>query len=239
MGISARKEREKQHRRDTILAAARELFFEKGYRTTMEEIAARAELSKGTLYLYFNSKDELYISVIMEGFRILEERIDGALKGVKGAERRVKAVYYAFIDHCLENREYFRITQYFLTEDARRNTSGELVATVNRYSGKILERGADIIQEGIDAGDFREDLDAAALALIVWRMSTGILDLAVLGDGLGQGVGIGRELFDMAVEVILAGIGKRSALKDERSRSMAAEQDTGVGPGRWETGVRS
>lgn len=209
MGISARKEREKQHRRETILAAARELFFEKGYRTTMEEIAERAELSKGTLYLYFNSKDELYISVIMEGFRILEERIEKAIKGVRGAEKRMKAVYYAFIDHCLENREYFRITQYFLTEDARRNTSDELVDAVNRYSGKILERGARIIQEGIDSGTFREDVDSVALALITWRMSTGMLDLAVLGDDMGRGAGISRELFDMAIEFIFDGIRKR------------------------------
>ena len=209
MGISARKEREKQHRRETILAAARELFFEKGYRTTMEEIAESAELSKGTLYLYFNSKDELYISVIMEGFRILEERIEKAIKGVRGAEKRMKAVYYAFIDHCLENREYFRITQYFLTEDARRNTSDELVDAVNRYSGNILERGARIIQEGVDSGTFREDIDSGALALITWRMSTGMLDLAVLGDDMGQGAGISRELFDMAIEFIFDGIRKR------------------------------
>ena len=210
MGISARKEREKLHRRETILAAARELFFEKGYRTTMEEIAESAELSKGTLYLYFNSKDELYISVIMEGFRILEERIEKAIKGVRGAEKRMKAVYYAFIDHCLENREYFRITQYFLTEDARRNTSDELVDAVNRYSGNILERGARIIQEGVDSGTFREDIDSGALALITWRMSTGMLDLAVLGDDMGQGVGISRELFDMAIEFIFDGIRKRA-----------------------------
>jgi len=209
MGISARKEREKQHRRETILAAARELFFEKGYSTTMEEISERAELSKGTLYLYFNSKDELYISVIMEGFRILEERMEKALKGARGAEKRMKAVYYAFIDHCLENREYFRITQYFLTEDARRNTSDELVATVNEYSVKILERGALIIQEGVDGGAYREDIDPSALALITWRMSTGILDLAVLEDDLGQGAGISRGLFEMAIEVVLEGIRKR------------------------------
>jgi len=213
MGISARKEREKQQRRETILAAARELFFEKGYRTTMEEISARAELSKGTLYLYFTSKDELYISVIMEGFRILEERMEKALKGVRGAEKRMKAVYFAFIDHCLENREYFRITQYFLTEDARRNTSDELVDTVNRYSGKILERGALIIQEGVDAGAFREDIDAGALALIAWRMSTGMLDLAVLGDDLGRGAGVSRELFDTAIEVILDGIREQPCIK--------------------------
>ncbi len=69
MGTAARKEREKQKRREEILAAARDLFYEKGYQnTTVEEIAEAAEISKGTVYLYFASKDELYVSVILEGF---------------------------------------------------------------------------------------------------------------------------------------------------------------------------
>ena len=53
MGIAERKERERRDRINTILVAARDLFFEKGYRATMDEIAERAEISKGTLYIYF------------------------------------------------------------------------------------------------------------------------------------------------------------------------------------------
>jgi AcrR family transcriptional regulator len=209
MGITARKEREKQHRRGTILAAATDLFFEKGYRTTMEEIAGRAELSKGTLYLYFGSKDELYISVIMEGFHILEERMERALQGVEGVEKKMKALCFAFIDHCLENRQYFRITQYFLTEDARRNTSAELVETINLYAGKLLEPGIRVVREGIDTGVLREDIDPGAIALIVWRMSTGILDLAVIEDDMGRGTGTYRELFETAIQVMLEGLRKQ------------------------------
>ncbi|MBN2027112.1 MAG: TetR/AcrR family transcriptional regulator [Actinobacteria bacterium] len=209
MGISARREREKQYRRDTILTAARDLFFAKGYRTTMEEIAERSELSKGTLYLYFNSKDELYISVIMEGFRLLEERMNRALAGAKGTEERVKAIYFSFIDHCLENREYFRITQYFLTEDARENTSHDLVETINGYTGELLEPGVRVIQEGIEGGEFREDTNASDIALITWRMATGILDLAVMEDEADGGAENYRELFETAIETLLRGVRKR------------------------------
>ena len=60
MGIAERKEREKEHRRNTILDAAEEVFFSKGINlATMDEVAERAELSKGTLYLYFKNKEEL------------------------------------------------------------------------------------------------------------------------------------------------------------------------------------
>ena len=206
MGVTARREREKLQRRNTILEAARHLFFEKGYRTTMDEIAERAELSKGTLYLYFKSKDELYVSVIVEGYRILEKRIREALPKAEGPEEKVKAVYFAFVDHCLENREYFRTTQYFLTEDARENTSKELIEAINIDSMRLLEYGIKAMQEGIEEGVFRDDLNPVAASLVAWRNATGILDLAVLGDEAYAATGDFGELFDLAFALLIRGI---------------------------------
>ncbi len=206
MGVAERKERERRERVNTILAAARDLFFEKGYRATMDEIAERAELSKGTLYLYFKSKDELYISVILEGFHLLEERLKRELKGAKGVEDRVRAIYYAFIDHCLENRAYFRTTQYFLTEDARANTSPDLVETINRSTAELMRYGVREIEEGMEKGVFRGDLDPGAIALVVWRMATGILDLAVLEGGGNRKRRPLQDVFDEAIEMVLRGI---------------------------------
>ena len=208
MGVAARRERERIHRRNSILEAARHLFFEKGYRATMDEIAERAELSKGTLYLYFKSKDELYVSVIVEGFRVLEKRIRKALAEVKGPEEKVKAVYYAFVDHCLENREYFRITQYFLTEDARENTSRELIDAINMDSMRLLEYGVKAIQEGMEEGRFRDDIDPVAASLVAWRNATGILDLAVLGDKAYAAAGDYSGSFDLAFAFLIRGISK-------------------------------
>jgi len=208
MGVAARREREKLHRRNSILEAARHLFFVKGYRATMDEIAERAELSKGTLYLYFKSKDELYVSVIIEGFRVLEKKLQAALKKAEGPEEKVKAVYYAFVDHCLENREYFRITQYFLTEDARENTSRELIEAINIDSMRLLEYGIKAIQEGIEEGAFRDDLDPVAASLVAWRNATGILDLAVLGDEANMVAVDYGQLFDLASSLLMRGIRK-------------------------------
>jgi len=68
MGINERREREKEVRRDAILDAAENIFFSKGVdSSSMDEIASRAELSKGTLYLYFKNKDELYHGIIHRG----------------------------------------------------------------------------------------------------------------------------------------------------------------------------
>lgn len=205
MSLTERKQREKLHRRETIIKAARDLFFEKGYSTTMEEIAERAELSKGTLYIYFNSKDELYISVIMEGFRILEERLEKALSSREDVEAKLRTIYRTFVDHCLDNREYFRITQYFLTEDARRNTSRELVDTINIYSARLLQIGVGVLEEGVDSGLFRKDLNPTAFSVIAWRTATGLLDLAMVEETVVSGAGSYGDLFEVALDLLLEG----------------------------------
>lgn len=66
-GMPAKRERRKQARPGELLAAALELFVEKGYAATrVEEVAQRAGVSKGTLFLYFPSKEELFKAVVRE-----------------------------------------------------------------------------------------------------------------------------------------------------------------------------
>ena len=68
MGVSERKERERERRREDILDAAEKVFFEKGIDlATMEDVALTAELSKATLYLYFSSKEEIYFAIFVRG----------------------------------------------------------------------------------------------------------------------------------------------------------------------------
>ena len=78
--IKERKRREKEARRAKIIESAKNMFLSKGFdNTTMEKIAIDAELSKGSLYNYFNSKDELYLAVATIGIRNLNdfcEKID-------------------------------------------------------------------------------------------------------------------------------------------------------------------
>jgi len=72
MGIIERKEREKERRRNAIIDAAEEVFFSKGVEdATMDEVAERAELSKGTLYLYFKNKNDLFHGIIARALEIL------------------------------------------------------------------------------------------------------------------------------------------------------------------------
>ncbi len=76
MGIQERKRRERKRRRRQIMTAARKVFSIKGFtKTTMEDIAREAELSPGTLYLYFKNKEELYASLSVEILEHLHNRL--------------------------------------------------------------------------------------------------------------------------------------------------------------------
>ena len=77
MGIKERKKREREMRRQQIMIAAKRIFTQKGYeKSTMEDIAREAELSPGTLYLYFKSKDELYASLCLRVLRFITVKVD-------------------------------------------------------------------------------------------------------------------------------------------------------------------
>ena len=72
MSLIARKELEKEQRRNDILNAAEKLFFSKGYENvSLKDIAKEVKLGRSTLYLYFENKEELFFAVVLRGTRIL------------------------------------------------------------------------------------------------------------------------------------------------------------------------
>ena len=210
MSVATRKEKEKLERRKAILVAARDLFYDKGYQnTTVVEIAEAADLSKGTVYLYFASKDELYVTVVLESFQIVEERLRGIMGSDLDIREKGKGLYLTFAEHCMKHREYFRMTQYFLTENARENLSSELIEEVSVHTGRLLEYVASLVSEGKSTGFIREDIDPYMFGVIAWRSATGLLDLAVVGDSAGAHAGPYPRLFEQAIDLLIEGASAR------------------------------
>lgn len=97
-------------KRRQILDVASQIFSEKGYHmVTMDEVAMRAQVGKGTIYRYFEDKEDLYFSIIEEGLNFLtegleqEHRSSGQL--ADKLRRMVHAIVLSFIDHL----PFFRI----------------------------------------------------------------------------------------------------------------------------------
>jgi AcrR family transcriptional regulator len=71
-----KRKKEKENRKNTILRAARRLFFDRGFKSvTVDNIAAKSEVSKGSIYLCFESKEEIYAQILISDNIALYERI--------------------------------------------------------------------------------------------------------------------------------------------------------------------
>lgn len=111
MGINERKEKEKEIRRKDIIEAAERLFFTKGYgNATMDDVAKEAEFSKRTVYVYFNSKEQIYFEIMIKGYKLLIGMLKDDLQKEKACNaveeiRRMSQTMYRFSN---EYPEYFR-----------------------------------------------------------------------------------------------------------------------------------
>src|SRR4051794_36597959 len=110
MAVADRRIREKEARRQQILEAARSVFFEKGFDSaTIEEIAQRTELSKGAIYLYFPSKEELYFTLMHQGTQILYDMIAKASRGNLPADTLLRRLGHAYLDFYVQYPGFFRM----------------------------------------------------------------------------------------------------------------------------------
>jgi AcrR family transcriptional regulator len=222
MSTLSRREREKQQRKNDIVEAAEALFSEKGFKaTTMQEISERVELSKGTIYLYFKSKEELYLSVCVKGVAEFGEDLEAAARAAGGLEDVIRAVYIAYIRHSLEKPAIFRVLRDTFIEQVRQNLSHETIEEISGYIKGWLELESGLLEEGIERGIFRQDLDAYGFSLTAWRMSTGLIELALLKEpGVVEHEDLDRFLqqsIDLIIDGAKSGV-KNAALKVARKR---------------------
>jgi AcrR family transcriptional regulator len=178
MGTTERKEREKEQRRRTILKAARKIFFEKGLQATaMDEIAETAELSKGTLYLYFKSKEDLYVSLLEEGLAILRrmfEEVAARPLPADEALRQIGLTYYQFFK---QYPDYFKILVFTNARDVHSQLSEEVLQGCEQRSLACLEVVARVYSRGVQEGVFRKDLLPIEVAIMLWGNSNGMIGL--------------------------------------------------------------
>lgn len=178
MGIIERKEREKEQRREEIVTAAEKIFFEKGLAiATMDEIAEAAELSKGTLYLYYKSKEDLYLAVAMRGSEIMYKMFLETTSPEKSTIERIAGLAEAYYRFFKQNRDYFRMYQYFDNSQFHKQVSQDMLHTCATNDQKIWDLVIGLIQQGIDEGLFDADLDAKQAAIILWANGNAIMRL--------------------------------------------------------------
>ena len=178
MGIQERKEREREARREEIIDAADRIFIEKGLSaSTMDEVAEAAELSKGTLYLYYRSKEDLYLAFTLRGMEIMHKLF---LDAVSTEENPIKLIlnleeaYYAFFrDH----RHYFRALYFFESPEFETQISEPMREQCLLVDRKIWDVVIRVMRRGIDEGFLHGDLDPFEAGIMLWSNANGLLRL--------------------------------------------------------------
>ena len=200
-----RREREKLQRRDDIIRVATDLFADKGFSaTTIDEIAKSAELSRGTIYLYFKNKEDLYEAVCIETIKLAMVMEEEA-RDKEGLEDKIRTAYMAFVDHCLANRSYHLVAEDYLFESIRRNVPAALTRRVNKVMAEMLRYPRGLVTEAIETVLFRPDIDPDAFNLTAWRMAAGIGYLAFIGDERIVKQGSLKKIFEESVNVMIEG----------------------------------
>ncbi len=151
-----RRERERLLHRNQILAAALELFSERGYHNvSMHEIAKKAEFAIGTLYTFFENKESLYKALIMEK----AEEFHRVLMAALAEEDDVLSVVdnYLATKATLFTRSVATLRLYFAeTRGASFNIKAGLDKDIRRMYDKFLERLAAVLERGVREGVFRK-----------------------------------------------------------------------------------
>jgi len=137
------KEKEREIRRELILAAARTVFGEKTYdRVSMSEIAKSAGIAKSSIYTYFNSQEALFVEIAVRDTRRfigeLEHQISAA------ASPSLQMVIDYFLDYYMEHEAQWRMITHFALYGNKRNESVEKLDSISR---QLLDQFSRIFEK--------------------------------------------------------------------------------------------
>ena len=224
MGIAERKARERQLRHQQILDAAYDVFNQVGFQAaTIDQIAERAELAKGTIYIYFKSKEELYFSLLLNGQAIIINMLNDLKKRKPPPETLLREMADTLFRFYSEHTSYFRIFMVMQQEDMQAKLSPELSQEINEQATTILNLMSTQIQDAVDAGAFNS-VSPWQVANILWGSFTGISQLAITREQLRVGTMHTDDLLTLCFDMIQRGL----SAEPQAAKTNVKAQGSGV-----------
>lgn len=207
----ATKANEARHRaaaekRGWILEAAEKLFAEQGFlKTSVDEIASAASVSKGLVYVHFDSKEALLAAVLEKALAAWNEATGEQAQRAGGSVcERIATALSASIEYARHNP----VLRAILRQDPR-------VLLPRRSSGRpphveaYLTGLCRALEAGVTAGEVRADLDLANTAETIWMIHEGLVEaLFVAGNERSDGA----ELVAAAIGMVVRGLAPDAAL---------------------------
>lgn len=208
----------KQQRKRLLMDAAKELFFEKGYRdTTIEMITERAGVSTGAFYLYFKSKEEIYMALYADGIDIFHQMAERAISWPgMSALSKMSAIAHAYHRFYIEYTEYFEILAFIHMYETKLKERSEMSVALDAKAIALLRMIEGVIKEGIEIGEL-EPMDTWKATNVLWGMMDGLVMLAERKNAIVMGVTL-EDLFKSALEIIFYGMTRRNSLRRENDK---------------------
>ena len=206
MGVTERKIREKQLRRSSIIDAAQRLFYKYGFNNvSMDQIAREAELAKGTLYLYFKSREDLHYSIVNRVleliYKVLKDEYD---PNKTGAENLLK-LGKSYIGFSQNYPNHIRAIMMFDSTKFEKLEKNQTLKILEPDSPLVFL--TEIIEKGQLDGSIRSDIKDREIALILWSHLASILELVTLRLALVNALDIDeKELLEKHFELSLTGV---------------------------------
>ena len=177
MGITERKERAKEQRRNDIIDAAERILFTKGYEnSTMEDVAEEAELSKATLYLYFKSKEDLHFAICARALQILMKMFQKAVSKNKSAFENLLGVGKAYVKFAQKHTSYFKSIIHFEGKEFKeKDCNGCLLGNPEYCPLMFLIR---LIEKGQNDKSVKSGVSPEVMGHLLWSQTTGVLQMA-------------------------------------------------------------
>jgi len=172
---ATRKVKERELRRNDIINAAEMLIFSKGYENvSMNDIANQAEMARGTIYQYFINKDDIYAAIAIRAANILSETFIPIIEKENTGIEKIKTICLLFYDFYKKNTGYYNAYYNTMMFDYKNSTNLEELMKIRRETFNIVVK---IINEGIEDGTIRKDVDPAVTTLFMLSISYNVNNL--------------------------------------------------------------
>src|SRR5690606_14222224 len=152
MGLYSRREKEKNERRESILDAAEEMFFSKGYeRCSMDDIARTAQLSRALLYVYFKDKAAMLQAIVLRSARRLRDRFESALVEQQQGIDQIASIARAYYDFSQRDTHYFDV----LTQSStfvHLDDNDEQTQALHQCGAEVMQLMVGALETGIADG---------------------------------------------------------------------------------------
>jgi len=173
MGITERKEREREEMRELILQGAQKLFLENGYeKTSIRGIADTIEYSPATIYLYYKDKNELLLALHVKAFEKMMEEF-AVVATVADPFERLTALGDQYIKFSVENPELYDL-MFIMQAPIEALACKDEVWEDGMKSFDFLRF---VFAECVRAGYFRAELDVDTACLTIWSYMHGLITI--------------------------------------------------------------